>query len=500
MKRAIFDKQLLQPFQELITEGCGFVFGSERTKALENALHKRMQQQNITDLPAYLQKVRQQADELTALIELLTVNETYFMREPNHLHLLAEKLIPELLARNPLRKLQIMCAGCSTGEEAYSMAMLLQERFGKEAGRLFSITGVDIDSSVLAAASDGVYCKHSFRALDADLLQRYFEAENDYEYRINPEIKKQVKFLKANLLHPFNNGDIGLMDLILYRNVSIYFAEAVQKRIFTNLADQLHDGGILMVGATETLHHDFGILSLKERDSLFFFEKPLTRIYVDRRNLQRNPQQPDLHKKEPQNTSKTGVTGAETKVKAVADRQKTAAAKTVDLRLLFDRALELARSGNGEKAVTLLDEITRIDSSFTKADLLKAVLLLDSADYEKARLICNRLCQQEPFCREAYLILGIIGRQDGNDELAYKRFREALYIDPQCWLAHFYIAEILYNDRQLQHAARNYRNTVEILGNKQLAEPEHCFFPLSFDARQFMEICKHKLSLIKELA
>lgn len=489
------DRCLLKPFQELITETCGFVFGDERVKALENALCKRMGQQKIADLHSYLQLVQQDTSELEALIELLTVNETYFMREPNHLHLLAEKLIPELLARNPYRRIQLMCAGCSTGEEAYSVAMLLQEKFGKEASRLFSITGVDIDANVLATARAGLYCKYSFRSLDDRLLQRYFDVENDYEYRINQEIKKQIKFIKANLLHPFSNADLGLMDLILYRNVSIYFPEKVQKQIFINLADQLHDGGVLMVGATETLHHDFGILSLKERDNLFFFEKPPARLYVDRRTLQRNP---DLQK-----NVKATTQDVKTTLKAPIKQQKeqkAATVKTVDLRILFDRALDLARSGSGEKAITLLDEITRLDNGFIKAKLLKAAILLDVAGYEKARSICNSVCQNDPFCREAYLILGIIDRQDGDDNLAYRRFREALYIDPQCWLAHFYIAEILFNGQQFGHAAKSYKKAVENLVSLQPGRLEFSFFPLSFDAGQFMKICQHKLSLIKELA
>ena len=169
-----------------------------------------------------------------------------------------------------------MSAGCSTGEEPYSIAIMLRERFGAESERLFAITGVDIDSTVIATAQQGVYGKGSFRGMDQSLLERYFEPRDSGRFQVRESIRKQVEFEVVNLLGASYPQRMQLPDIILYRNVSIYFPGQVQREIFGRLAELLADGGCLLVGASETFHHDIGILSLVKQDSLFFYRKTPT--------------------------------------------------------------------------------------------------------------------------------------------------------------------------------------------------------------------------------
>lgn len=494
------DEQVRTLFKELLRRTCGFSFSQDREKSLVASLKKRMASRGIQTADSYYGLLLADQDELKLLVELLTVNETYFLREPEHLNLMVDRLVPELLDRRRCGPVRILSAGCSTGEEAYSVAMLLRDRYGEESGRLFSIVGVDIDTNTIAAARSGVYGKPSFRGMDEAMMARHFEPMGASEYRIHSTIRRQVRFEVLNLLGNFNAIGIGCVDIILYRNVSIYFSPDVQKKIFSALASLLNDGGILIVGATETLHHDLGILTLVERNGLFYYSKPSTQFFGERRSTKRH--EPASSFSRPEGLEKTiSVSSSKALTRhhpAAADTVVPAEKPPCDPKELFDRALELARSNRHEEALALLEAAIAVDHHFVKAHLLKASLLLDSASYGMAKATSETACALDPLCREAYLILGIVARHNGDDNDAFRRFREALYLDPVCWLAHFYTAEILYARQEYKRARNSYEKATEILEKGSLAEAEKAFFPLSFNAQQFITICRHKLSLLKE--
>jgi len=180
-------------FKELIQRTCGFSFNQDREKSLVAALKKRMSSCGIQTVDSYYGLLLADQNELKVLVELLTVNETYFLREPEHLNLMVDTLIPELLARRRCGPVRILSAGCSTGEEAYSVAILLRDRYGEESERMFSIVGVDIDSNTIAVARSGLYGKPSFRGMDQGMMGRHFEPLGLSEYRINAAIRRQVR-------------------------------------------------------------------------------------------------------------------------------------------------------------------------------------------------------------------------------------------------------------------------------------------------------------------
>ena len=260
----------LYPFKELLLRTCGHSFEKEREQALSASLCRRMAALNVDTLQRYHAMLLFDQNELLRLTELLTVNETYFFREPGHLNLIIDSLLPEFMVARTRGPIRILSAGCSTGEEPYSIAMLLRERFGADSERLFTITGVDIDSNVIASALRGVYGRSSFRGMSQVVLDRYFDLVGPGEYKVCDTVKKQVEFEVVNLLGTSYPRRMQMPDIILYRNVSIYFPGQVQREIFAKLAELLSPGGCLLVGASETIHHDIGVLSLVKQESLFF--------------------------------------------------------------------------------------------------------------------------------------------------------------------------------------------------------------------------------------
>lgn len=519
----------LSLFKELLLRTCGHSFEKEREQTLATALRRRMDALGIDAGEAYHATLVRNQDELLRLTELLTVNETYFFREPEHLSLMVDVLLPEVMAACNQKPVRILSAGCSTGEEPYSIAIMLRERFGAECERLFAITGVDIDSTVIATAKQGVYGKGSFRSVERSLLERYFEPCGSGRFQVCEAVRKQVGFEVVNLLGASYPQRMQSPNIILYRNVSIYFPGQVQREIFGRLAELLADGGCLLVGAAETFHHDIGILSLIKQDSLFFYRKTPPLVFEERRAAGRSPVTPELSRVRAAQTTPLSAARPEflrnrpqdghvpertrsTKkqdivVNGGVPRRKHAGNSAVftsqprssgqlDVRERFDEAIKLAHDKQPQGSLALLDAVIAQDSGFEKAYTLKGSLLLSLSRFDEARSVCETILGLDPLCLEAYLMLGMVARQKGDIDDALMRFREALFLDSSCWLAHFYSAEILFAHQDGKRARGGYDAALRILEKGSLQEHGQDFFPLSFNAEQFMVICRHKLSLL----
>lgn len=495
----------LTPFKELLLRTCGHSLEKERELALSAGLNKRMTLLDIDAHETYYALLLRDQSELLRLTELLTVNETYFFREPEHLNLMVNTLLSELMVARNHRPIRILSAGCSTGEEPYSIAIMLRERFGAESDRLFAITGVDIDSNVITSAKQGLYGKGSFRGMESTLLERYFEPTKQGQFRVNDTIRKQVGFEVVNLLGASYPQRMQLPDIILYRNVSIYFPGQVQREIFGKLAELLAVGGCLLVGAAETFHHDIGILSLVKQESLFFYRKTPALVFEERRTASRYALTPEPARGVPSQTAPVYAARSESHQKRKGEgrvherpREQIHSPTPFDARERFDAAIMLAHNNQHDKALALLNEILNEDSTFEKAYCLKGSLLLSASRYDEARIVCDTILKRDPLCLEAYLMLGMIARQNGGVDAAIKRFREAIYLDSSCWLAHFYTAEILFAQRDVKRARSSFETALKILENGPLKEHGQAFFPLSFNAEQFIAICRHKLSLLAQ--
>ncbi len=493
----------LAPFKQLLLSTCGHSFEKEREQSLSSALCRRMSALGIDSCENYHSVLLRDGEELLRLTELLTVNETYFFREPEHLNLVVDRLLPEFMAARIGRPIRILSAGCSTGEEPYSLAIMLRERFGAESGRLFVITGVDIDSTVIASAQQGVYGKGSFRGMGQGLLERHFEPCGEGKFRVGDSIRNQVGFEVVNLLGTSYPQRMLLPDIILYRNVSIYFPGEVQREIFGRLAELLAEGGCLLVGASETIHHDIGILSLVQQDSLFYYHKAPPLVFAERRTSHRRYSIPETGRGVAPQAAPICAARPEARrsrsqeaVDREHPRKGSHPSVPADVRKRFDEAIELAHNRQHDKALALLDVIIAQDGTFGKAFTLKGSLLLSVSRFEEARSVCETILERDPFCLEACLMLGMVARQKGDDEGALRRFREAIYLDASCWPAHFYSAEISYGQRDEKRARCGFETALKILEKGALKEPGQAFFPLSFNTGQFIVICRHKLSLL----
>jgi chemotaxis protein methyltransferase CheR len=187
---------------------------------------------------------------LDALVDALLNHETYFFRDRAAFDLLAGAALPRLAeSRRYRRRLRIWCAGCSTGQEAYSVAMLLADRPDLWEGWSFDILGTDVAAATIARANDGLYSRFEVqRGLPVQLMLRHFTPEGE-EWRVQPDLRRQVRFARHNLLDP----PPGRFDVILCRNVLLYLAPELRRLAFDRLASAMMADGLLMLGAGETV-------------------------------------------------------------------------------------------------------------------------------------------------------------------------------------------------------------------------------------------------------
>jgi chemotaxis protein methyltransferase CheR len=258
---------------------CGIYFDDGSKYLLERRLARRLELHRLRSFEEYyhfLRYDRKREEELTALIDNLTTNETYFFRENAQLHAFSEEILPDLRERLAGRKsLRIWSAGCSTGEEPYTIAILLLESGDWWRDWQVEIIGSDINQRVLHTARKGVYKKGSHRATDPRMLAKYFTLDDKGDYRVIDRVKELVSFSYVNLLDPHKTSLIGGMDVIFCRNVIIYFDREAKKKVIENFYHKLRDGGYLLLGHSESLINLSNAFVLRTLKHDMVYQKPL---------------------------------------------------------------------------------------------------------------------------------------------------------------------------------------------------------------------------------
>ena len=257
---------------ELVRRHTGIIMNERKWPLLAGRLRRRLRVLALADYRDYLRVLEQRPEEVGDFIDLVTTNETSFFRTPRVWDYLEHSFLPEWHRTSSGSVLRIWSAAASSGEEAYSVAMLCEEFRTRHPAFQYSILATDISDEILGRAKQGIYQGRSAEGLKAShpaLLERYFSpcAEG---YSANPQLRSRIMFAKNNLhLHARN---IASFELVLLRNVLIYFDEAGQELVLENARRSMTDGGTLIVGESE---------SLSRLDTGFVFEQPL--VYRNRK-------------------------------------------------------------------------------------------------------------------------------------------------------------------------------------------------------------------------
>jgi chemotaxis methyl-accepting protein methylase len=240
--------------RDTVAARCGLYLGGPHEAYLSGQAATRMleMQINFADYSRILQESPVGSGELQILIERLCIHETSFMRDPSHFQALARFIIPQLVRearRVGRQRLRMVSAGCSTGEEAYSLAMIAQEAAPVLEDITVEVVGLDVSSDAVDRATRGVYPARALATLEPWRRQRYFRSTGT-EYEVAPELRSMIRWLRWNL-----TGGLPVMqvDVIFCRNVLIYFQGIQRRTLAGNLVAALHPRGFLVVGYTDSL-------------------------------------------------------------------------------------------------------------------------------------------------------------------------------------------------------------------------------------------------------
>ena len=248
-----FTREDFDFLRRIVSETTGIVSTEDKYTMYYSRLARRLRALGLSDFKAYRDYLRRNPEtESIELVNSVTTNLTSFFREKHHFEYLRENWVPALRERGK-RQLRIWSAGCSTGEEPYSIAMALRQAIRDIGCWDIRILATDIDSQVLAVAEQGVYDAARVASIDTDLRQRYFRPATDAgRVCVDDSLRQMIQFRQLNLLHPWPMRES--FDLIFCRNVVIYFDRETQARLVDRFADQLVEDGMLLMGHSESLY------------------------------------------------------------------------------------------------------------------------------------------------------------------------------------------------------------------------------------------------------
>jgi len=247
--------QQFQRIRDILRNGYGISMGVEKRTLVFSRLRPLLRQKGFGDFDAYLKYLAEDktGEATSVFINRLTTNHTYFMREPEHMELLAKRALPWIEENfGKTKDLRLWCAACSSGEEAYTLQMVVSDYFENKPGWNLEILATDISERVLQQAYAGIYSNESLKALPSDWLSKYFKRYDDENMIARDEIKRLITFRRYNLNEtkmPFKKP----FQVIFCRNVMIYFDNTTREALVTRMYDALEKDGFFFVGHSESL-------------------------------------------------------------------------------------------------------------------------------------------------------------------------------------------------------------------------------------------------------
>lgn len=502
MQEKLSDTIQLEKLNLFINQRYGLEFRQQRLLLLEAAVEKRSKIRNMASISQYLELIEEQEEEALLLINLLTVHETYFFREPLQLTVMSEKVIPRLLKSGNKPFIRLLSAGCSTGEEAYSMAMAALEIPGAGISWDFEVIGIDVDKEALQKAQKGLYGLYSFRSCPQHIRDTYFSCVAKESFQIKNIVKEKVHFESLNLFAPSYPEWTKNMDVVFYRNVSIYFSKEQRREVFRRLSGLLSSSGSLFLSCTETLDHNNDLMTLVKSGEVFYYKKQvpfsptvidrIKPVMADKPSIEINKSRQDFLSKLNKDSPRLVPEGRNNKV--TNNRPDVSSHNRQEqCQQMFTAGIELIKLKKYEEAMQLLNEIIKMDSSFIKAYTLQANILLNQQNIEPAIELCEAALVMDTFWLEAYLLLGMAAKLAGKMEMAIQRFKEAVYVYPECWLAHFFLGEVYQLWKEKNYAKREYEVAMRILQQGNFEKHGLSFFLVPFQLDDFIQLCQHNI-------
>lgn len=462
----------IELFRKFINESSGFNLTKKNDSTIKVSILERLEEkkfENELQYYRYLKFHPLRDEEFKELITLITINETAFFRSAPHFLALREFVVPEIVkAKGNEKIINVWSAGCSTGEEAYSLAITLKEFSKLPPGWKINILATDIDKAALDKAAAGKYSARSLRLVSSGDLVRFFKKIDNNDYEICKEIKDMVKFEYFNLAKfPYPLPSSGSWDLIFCRNVIIYFDNITKAKVLSRFYNSLNYGGFLFLGFSETirnLNDDFTMLSLAD-------------CYLYRKDLK---------------TCKKKM-----EVKVIEEEKEDLNLAGAGCSELYNKALEYFYKENFKEAYGLCEQALKIKPDYKEAIFLKGRVLSDMGKLEEAVGAFAAYLEKDELSAPAYFFLGVIYQKLDMEEAALEAFKKSIYVDKDFAISSYKLAEAYEKMGDFKKALREYEYAVDSF--KKNPEDEPLELAGGIKSQIFIQSCFKKIEELRTL-
>ncbi|MBF0124983.1 MAG: hypothetical protein HQL60_06580 [Magnetococcales bacterium] len=464
---------LMRQFRDIVLDRIGLVLPAYEDALIEHLLQERPQQRQL-DTASYLSLLQSRTvvaeEEWRQLILDLTTGESYFFRDGGQMTLLREVLLPELIQRKKDSKtLRIWSAGCSTGEEPYSIAMLLDQLLPDRHGWHIVLIGSDINEQALEKARRGCYGAWSFRRMERVFMERYFvpdpPAEHAVHWRLTEPIRQMVTFRRLNLVHdlfPSELHDLHAMDMIVCRNVFIYFTSSTILNLAEKFTKTLSPGGILITGHAE-MH---GVVRPAEL-ALRLFTASAIYQRLERPAVATTPS----HQPPATVTPVVGPPPSRATPSRANNRHRQPALTVqpsgdggTDV---LAQAQQLFTTGRYQELIQLLEQYPAKKKS-AQHYYWSARAHANSGHLAQAERDGHRALAMEPLSAPYHTLLAHIFHGQSRSVKTVETLKKALYLDGSYIPAYLALAELYRNEGDVQRSRRTYSSALELMA--QLAD------------------------------
>jgi chemotaxis protein methyltransferase CheR len=428
-------------FRDLLQDRCGLYFTPQNRQDLREGVEKAMLQAGISDLAQYyhLLYLTPTDDSLwRQLVSRVTIGETYFFRTIPHFEALRDRILPNLIEQRRklgLRILRLWSAGCSTGEEAYTLAILLRELLEDFDQWHIYILATDINHKSLEHARQGVYTENAFRIeTPEDIREKYFHYDG-HCYLLASDIREMVTFAYLNLVEDIypdlSNSTLG-MDVIFCRNVTIYFSKETTRQVVKRFYDSLVDGGWLFVGHSEPLASIYTGYETHNFPNASVYRKP-----------------------------------SATKPSYVKTLRQTGTLRLEKPLFTLEEIYRLLEKGRLNDAREALKHYLQISPRHVDALFLLAKLTANDGEIEGTHKILDTIEEIDPLLPQAHYLRALLFEQHFAPEQAKAALRRAIYADRNFVLAHYHMGELLFSEGSTVQAKRSWQMAYNMLAGKE---------------------------------
>ncbi len=465
-------------FQDFILENSGIFLDINREDSLRISLFSRITAKGFRDYYEYYSFLRYDAlgeEEFKELLSLITINETYFFRNPSHFKFLKEYILTPLISERALygKGIKIWSAGCSTGEEPYSMAITILEVFGFYKNLNIEILATDVSLKALDKAKKGIYSLHSLKLIDEKIKNKYFVPVDKNRFKLKDKVKEIVKFEYFNLIkEPYPLIEMGGWDIIFCRNVTIYFKIESIIRVIHNFYNSLKNDGYFFIGYAETLQQiSSEFLPFKWND-IFIYKKEMRDLSLEEKDV---------------NEKETGIT--EKKI------ERKSFNKAILSRGLYSKAMKFFEQKDFSQALRKVREVLEIDPQMAEAHFLAGKIHADSHRFVEAVESCQWAIQLVPLFLAAHFFLGVVYDKMGQPQEAINEFRKVIYIDGDFGLAYFNIARIYQLQGEDEKSLKEYTNAIKIF--QKSSSEKALEFSEEITSELLIQTCRQNIERIK---